>query len=195
MKIIKIAIVIALAWVAVASLAWAAQSATSEVPQTGTAVSAASAGVRILSPKSGSKLDHNFVQVRYELTNPGATAAGLPNFRLQIDSQDPVVTSTTDYTFSGLSPGNHTVRLQLVDANGTPVGGAQSEVTFAVAQPRSSNGHKVNPNAVLAQASDKEPDPEPEARSLPAAGGALPLLSVIGFGVLLGGIASAMKTR
>jgi hypothetical protein len=30
---------------------------------------------------------------------------------------------------------------------------------------------------------------------LPAASSALPLLSVIGFGVLLGGIASAMKTR
>lgn len=34
-----------------------------------------------------------------------------------------------------------------------------------------------------------------KAESLPAAGSALPLLSVIGFGVLLGGIASALKTR
>ena len=35
----------------------------------------------------------------------------------------------------------------------------------------------------------------PRGCGLLAAGGALPLLSVIGFGVLLGGIASAMKTR
>jgi hypothetical protein len=34
-----------------------------------------------------------------------------------------------------------------------------------------------------------------EKNSLPEAGGALPPLSVIGFGVLLGGIASALKTR
>lgn len=40
-----------------------------------------------------------------------------------------------------------------------------------------------------------ESSPSGKAESLPAAGSALPLLSVIGFGVLLGGIASALKTR
>jgi len=193
MKQIGIAIVIALALVAVASLAWAAQTAASGEPQTGNAVAASVPGVRILSPKSGSRLDHNFVQVRFELTNPGASAAGMPNFRLQLDAQDPVVTNSTDYTFNGLAPGSHTIRLQLVDANGTPLAGPAAEISFVVAQPRSSNSRKINPNAVLARASDQEPDFE--TRALPAAGGALPLLSVIGFGVLLGGIASAMKTR
>jgi len=193
MKKIAFAIVIVLALVAVASLVGAAQTASSDGPQSGNAVAANVPGVRILTPKSGSRLDHNFVQVRFELTNPAATAAGLPNFRLQLDGQDPVVTNSTDYTFNGLAPGSHTIRLQLVDANGTPLAGPASEVNFVVVQPRASKSRKINPNAVLAQASDK--DPEPEARALPAAGGALPLLSVIGFGVLLGGIASAMKTR
>jgi hypothetical protein len=32
-------------------------------------------------------------------------------------------------------------------------------------------------------------------KNLPDAGGALPLLSLIGFGVLVGGIVSALKTR
>ena len=44
----------------------------------------------------------------------------------------------------------------------------------------------------LEQPQDRVSDKDQE---LPSAAGALPLLSVIGFGVLLGGIASAMKTR
>jgi hypothetical protein len=54
------------------------------------------------------------------------------------------------------------------------------------------------PNPILMRAALEEPLrplSAEAAQALPSSAGALPLLSVIGFGVLLGGIASAMKTR
>jgi hypothetical protein len=80
-------------------------------------------------------------------------------------------------------------------------GVAQAATNLRVTAPE--NGHKFRANIVgvrfstqLEAAASSQPEPAPADRnSLPEAGGALPLLSVIGFGVLLGGIASALKTR
>jgi len=91
--------------------------------------------LRVISPKAGEKLSANFVTVRWELLNPSAAAAGTPNFVLRLDAQDPVRTSDTEFTFSGLSTGRHVLTLQLVDANGTPIGGAHAEVSFIVNNP------------------------------------------------------------
>ncbi|HET7183733.1 MAG TPA: hypothetical protein VFI82_03555 [Terriglobales bacterium] len=156
--------------------------------------------LRITSPKPGAHVQQTSVDVQFELTNGGASAAGVPTFRVKLDSRDPVTTNSTSYTFTGLTPGAHTVVVQLVDANGTPIAGASSEVPFVVVQPGPTPGAAIalrhhSPSMIQAafrveQPKDQSTDDEP-----PSAAGALPLLSVIGFGVLLGGIASAMKTR
>ena len=93
------------------------------------------ATLHVISPKSGEKLSANFVTVRWELLNPAAAAAGTPNFELRLDGQDPIRTSDTEFTFSGLAAGRHALIIQLVDANGTPIGGAHAQVSFTVANP------------------------------------------------------------
>ncbi|HWR36645.1 MAG TPA: hypothetical protein VN622_12315, partial [Clostridia bacterium] len=93
------------------------------------------------------------------------------------------------------------------DANETPIPGARSVVQFNILPPRSTSappaarpgGMAYNTDApIVRMASVAGPpidgDPQNED-GLPSSGGALPLLSVIGFGVLLGGVASAMRTR
>ncbi len=158
--------------------------------------------LRILSPRMGERLTQDFVDVEFELANSGVSAAGTPNFQVQLDQRDPVNTSSTSHTFTGLKPGPHTLTVQLVDANGTPVMGARGQTQFVVVQPGPTPGAAIllehrPPSTVLAALRVEEASARAavKERSLASAAGALPLLSVIGFGVLLGGIASAMKTR
>ncbi len=141
---------------------------------------------------------------KFELVNPRA-AAGSPNFRVQLDDGDPVLTTSTEHTFTGLSAGSHTVTVTLVDANETPIAGSRAEVGFVMLAPAPTTGTASVSGAqadVLRPAAPARPrlllasaDRGQQGEELPASGSALPLLSVIGFGVLLGGIASALKTR
>lgn len=131
--------------------------------------------LQITQPPAGAKLAQSFVSVQYQLTNPSIAAAGSPNFKVQIDNQDPITTTSTSQDFTGLAPGPHTVSVQLVDANGSPIAGAAASVKFTIVNPASQSGFS--------------------ARILPSGSSPLPLLSVIGFGVLLGGLVSAMRTR
>lgn len=221
MKQLRIAIVLAL--LAAVPVALAAQNtgtappnqnadATAANQNAGTALNqgAGQAGnpaaqgnvLRIISPRSGERLKESFVNVHFELTNDGASASGTPNFQLRLDDRDPLNTTSTTQTFTGLMPGAHTVTVQLVDANGTPIAGARSEVQFVVLQPAPTTG-TVAPSGrhapyMIATRVEEPQNPareNDEDQELPSAAGALPLLSVIGFGVLLGGIASAIKTR
>jgi len=153
--------------------------------------------ISIVKPAAGEALRQNFAVVSWSLTNPGATAAGAPNYQVRIDSQDPITTSQTEYTFTGLTPGAHKVTVQLVDANGTPIPSGRAEVQFNILR---QTVRKYGPQAIAAAlrldpASDIHVRNAAEPAAVPNAGGTLPLLSVIGFGVLLGGIASAMKSR
>src|SRR5690348_7591019 len=93
--------------------------------------------LRVLSPKPGQALAHNYVIVSYELTQP-ASAAGLPNFQVQLDSRDPITTTDRQMTFTGLTAGKHTGMIQVVDANGVAIPGARVEVAFTVARTTSS---------------------------------------------------------
>lgn len=143
--------------------------------------------VRILSPVANQNLGTTYVDLSYELVNPGVSG-GAPNYQVQLDAQDPVSTQDTQYTFTGLKPGQHTVVVQLVDANGTPITGGRSTVTFTVtadASQRPSGAAGANENAAAGTGG-----PELASTASP-----LPLLSVIGFGVLLGGVVSALRTR
>jgi hypothetical protein len=169
--------------------------------------------VRILTPVMDEKFIHTkSVKVRFELVNPSSTAV-TPKFLVQLDGDDPVSTTTMEQTFSGLTPGTHSISVQLIGADNTPASGSRADVQFVIAPkaatpPRPADTIRealtVAPEPAipgppqLAQIGvEQSPPNEIMAMSspLPSAGSALPLISVIGFGVLVGGIASAMKTR
>lgn len=158
---------------------------------------AAPPAIRILAPKSGDKLTQTAITVNFQLENPGLAASGFPNFSIQLDSRDPVVTAQTSQNFTGLTPGTHLVVVHLVDANNTPIPGSRAETQFTVAPPAVQPQPAPPPGA---QAKAELPQKDDAAISdrgepLPAASTALPLLSLIGFGALLGGVLSAMRTR
>lgn len=159
--------------------------------------------LRILTPVASQKLNNKAITVRFELVNQGAYA-GTPNFLVQLDGGDPVRTSTTEQTFTGLAAGNHSVTVSLVDANDTPIPGSRATVQFTVAPQNASPASQGaaqpkadNRDLKLGGYNFKKPDPTQDAADadLPKANSPLPLISVIGFGILVGGIVSAMKTR
>jgi hypothetical protein len=165
---------------------------------------AQSASIRILTPVSGQTLASNFVSLRFELVRPALTGEAI--FLVQLDGADPINTISTDYTFSELQPGLHSVRVTLVDANNSPVQGGSATVQFKVpslAQPAHTDGShgaaKPRTTRTIAGAPPAAPIP-PELRkdgdvNLPLAGSPLPLISLIGFGLLIGGAAQTMRWR
>jgi hypothetical protein len=175
-----------------------AQSATAIVNP-----NAQSASIRILTPVSGQTLTSNFVDVRFELVQPALS--GEPNFIVQLDAADPVNTTSTDCTFSDLQPGVHSIQVTLVDANNSPIQGGAATVQFKVpsvstpAHTDGSRGARPHSTRTIAGAPPAAPIP-PELRKdgdlyLPLAGSPLPLISLIGFGLLLGGAAQTMRSR
>ncbi len=193
---------------------------------------AQSSAIKILSPKAGEKVTSSALSVSYELLNDGITAAGSPTYRLQLDSRDPVETTGTDYSFSGLTPGKHVLTVEVVDANHTPIMGSQTQVQFTTANPGSEatpqppstqqQGPQQNQQGQQPQQPSTQPQQQaqPQQQSpraelvapslkkaslplpdsgkggeLPSAAGELPMLSMVGFGVLIGGVISAMRTR
>ena len=147
------------------------------------------AAIRIISPKNGEKLQQSLVTVQYAPLQPAA-ASSRPTFELRLDAQDPVHTTNTSYTFTGLTPGLHDLFIQIVDPNNTPVVGTRSQVRFITL---SQTTNTVQPSAGSTQ-SPSAPNPK-EMAMLPDARSSLPLLSVIGFGILVGGVISALRTR
>ncbi len=148
-------------------------------------VAAQNSLLRILSPVPSQQLSTSYVDVNYELVNPGVSG-GSPDFQVQLDGREPVSTKDTTYTFTGLTPGEHTVVVQVVDANGTPVTGGRSTVVFFVV---AGGSQQPGTRAPGMTANNSEPP------DLAPASSTLPLLSIIGFGVLVGGVASALRTR
>ena len=152
--------------------------------------------LRIVSPRAGEKLQQNFVTVQFAPLQASVS----PTFELRLDAEDPVHTSNSSYTFTGLNPGPHDLIIQVVDANNIPVNGTRSEVRFTVL-PTPANGGITQPPSGNQSATG-----QPRSQSsgsqiqkdmalLPDARSSLPLLSVIGFGILVGGVISALKTR
>lgn len=162
--------------------------------------------LRILTPVASQKLTNNMTTVRFELTNPTAVA-GTPNYLVQMDGSDPISTSQTQQVFTGLSAGAHTVTVELVDANGAPIQGGRAAVQFFIAPPAqpatktpggTANTAPSKRELKIAGFKFQRPDPatlNQDESNLPPASSPLPLISIIGFGVLVGGIVSAMKTR
>jgi LPXTG-motif cell wall-anchored protein len=148
--------------------------------------------VRIVSPKSGDKLVNNFVEVRYEMAAP-VSAASTPTFRLRLDGRDPITTTDLSHTFTNLSTGPHTVTVEVVDANGTPINGSVAQIQFSVVVGQSAPTKLPRPSSRIKNAGEYREVSYQQEERLPQTGSALPLLSVIGLGVLIGGLASALK--
>ena len=87
----------------------------------------------VLAPKPGQKVPGDTVTIQFQLQR-NATVQSVPTFQLRLDANDVIQTADTSYTFSGLQPGAHTVRIQCVDANGIPVPNAASQIQFTVVQ-------------------------------------------------------------
>ncbi|HET9696730.1 MAG TPA: hypothetical protein VFP40_07685 [Terriglobales bacterium] len=169
-------------------------STTPSTPGKGAAM-ASSAAIKILSPTIGEEVKDTSVTLRFQLVNAGMAPDPSPTYRVQLDSRDPVETSSTEQSFTGLQPGDHVIAVDLVDANHTPVGGSHTEVHFK-------SGDGTEKPKAAGQTSSLYPPlvrtaalPLPSEKELPSAGGELPLISMVGFGVLIGGIISALKTR
>src|SRR5207253_5115 len=100
----------------------------------------------------------------------------------------------------GLTPGLHDLMIQVVDANNTPVAGTLSEVRFAIL-PQATNGSGSQPSAGSQNTSGQQQAPQSQGTTpkdmplLPDARSSLPLLSIIGFGILVGVFISALRTR
>lgn len=147
---------------------------------------AAASPVHIISPVGGEELGRAYAVVQYRQSGKAASS---PTYELRLDGRDPVHTTETNYTFNGLKPGSHNLVVQVVDANGTPISGTESEVHFSVA------ATAAVANTAGLETSNFPPLPQPLANDLPNGNGSLPLLSIIGFGILVGGVISALRTR
>ena len=165
--------------------AWALVS--SQSGEGAAAQSVQPSSLRIVSPKPNEKLAQTFVAVQFQQISP-ASPAGTPTYELRLDGRDPVQTTDTSYTFNGLSPGSHDLLVQVVDANGTPVSGTRSEVKFVIVNP-------VATARTTGQALNLPVLPQTPLTDLPNGNSSLPLLSIIGFGILVGGVISALRTR
>jgi hypothetical protein len=153
--------------------------------------------VRILTPSAGEALATDYVNVKYELVQPALSDE--PNFLVQLDAADPVQTSETSHTFSDLQPGVHTIRVTLVDANKSPVQGGAATVQFKTIRDGSRGALDDSREALAALTPPSVPIP-PELLAngdlnIPLSGSPLPLLSLIGFGLLIGGAAQTMRAR
>ena len=156
--------------------------------QANTNVPSQQGALRVNSPKSNEVVRQDFVHVMYQLVNRGATPATSPNFTVQLDGNDPVTTSAYDYTFTGLTLGAHTVTVTLVDANGTPIANSSVSTKFTVVDgtraPRTPSSSLFGGGTVQLASSEISPLPTP-----------LPMLSLVGFAVLIGGICTAIRNH
>jgi len=172
---------------AVTILAIAAAAQISEVPAQGP--------IRIISPRPGEVVHQDSIVVRYQLLQQ-PTSASSASFQVQMDASDPVLTNELQQGFRGLQPGRHTVQVQAVDANGTPVAGSRAEVQFTVAPRRSS---LLVPEAYGAETWSPQPDTGSgtlaDPQHISAGSSALPILSAVAVGALVGGISAALRTR
>lgn len=146
--------------------------------------------LKITSPQANETIAQTFVAVQFQQLSPPSVVS-TPTYQLRLDTRDPLQTTDTSYTFNGLTPGAHDLIVQVVGAKGVPISGIRSEVKFNVVAPAAGGGVSGNPGA----ASNLPPLPSRFGSDLPAGNSSLPLLSIIGFGILVGGVISALRTR
>ena len=163
----------------------AAQQSNSNVPSQAGAL-------RVNTPKANEILAQTFVHVTYQLMNPGAAPSPSPNFTVQLDGNDPVTTAASDYTFTGLTPGPHTVTVTLVDANGVPIANSSVSTKFVV---KDGVRNQTAAHTALYPRRGRLRVAKSEAASVPLGSAPLPMLSLVGFAVLIGAIWTAIQNR
>lgn len=149
--------------------------------------------VHIIQP-SDQDIKATTVSIRYEVSSRKRTAARPDLFRVQLDSQPPIETSDTTYTFDGVRPGQHDVSVQLLDAKRRPIMASKAEMSFVTESPAPEpvDAARMMPPSLQKVAMFL---PQAAAPLDPDGSAEMPLLTVIGLGVLVGGMVSAMKTR
>lgn len=166
--------------------------------------------VRITSPQQGQRLQQNVVSVQYSY-QPRQNAINPPRqiFQVQLDNRDPVQTEQAETTFTGLTPGNHTVTVQLVDANGVALDGSRSQVQFSIMQqvpPARGNPAQPTRSGAPPQAHLRKPVRNglvavnnqlstSAADSSQIYSSAVPLVPILAIGALIGGLISARWTN
>jgi hypothetical protein len=166
--------------------------ASGATPQNNANVPSQAGVLRVNTPKANEVITQTFVHVTYQLVNRGVTPAPSPNFTVQLDGSDPITTTAYDYTFTGLTPGAHTITVTLVDANGVPIGNSSVSTKFVV-----KDGNR-NPSASPTAAHKRRGHlrfAKSEAAAMPIGSTPLPVLSLVGFAVLVGGIWTAIQSR
>jgi hypothetical protein len=153
--------------------------------------------VHIVSPASGENLEGTSVSIRYQVSPTKRPSTQPAMFRIQMDSQPPVETNETAYTFDSLTPGSHDVIVELLDSRNRPITSSLAKASFVCQSPETNSAELVV-EPMLPPTLQKVAMFLPQAAAPidPGDGsGEMPLLSVIGLGVLIGGMVSAMKTR
>src|SRR5207248_9353647 len=122
-----------------------------------------------------------------------------PSFQVRLDDSSPVATTSTEQTFTGVRRGAHRASVQAVDANNVPVRGTLAEVQFVILPeseqaPGAASG-TAGPGLVAPAKRGAGIKPAALEEEMPQSSTSLPLLAIIGFGVLAGGITSAMRAR
>ena len=163
------------------------------------AAAAAPSAIRITSPKDGQQLKTQVVDVRFEVVDQGVVADPTPTFQVRLDDGSPVATTSTEQTFTGVKPGAHRVAVQAVDANNVPLRGTLAEAQFVVLpeseQPSGAAAGAAGPGLAASPEGGAGGKPAALEQEMPESSTSLPLLAIIGFGVLAGGITSAMRAR
>ncbi len=154
--------------------------------------------IHIVSPAFGENLEGTSVSIRYEVSSTKRIPAHPTMFRIQMDSLPPVETIENAYTFDSLAPGQHDVTVELLDSRSRPVSSSLVKTSFVSAVPDTNSTAELVVEPMLPPTLQKVAMFLPQAAAPidPGDGsGEMPLLSVIGLGVLVGGMVSAMKTR
>ncbi len=152
--------------------------------------------VHIVSPDSDQALKATTVSITYEVSSHKRASARPDLFRVQLDSQPPVETSDTTYTFDNLMAGQHDLSVELLDAKHRPITASKAEMSFVTELPEPDPQVEVAPMMPPTLQKVAMFLPQAAAPIDPGDGSAeMPLLTVIGLGVLVGGMVSAMKTR
>jgi hypothetical protein len=153
--------------------------------------------IHIVSPTSGENLEGTSVSVRYQVSPTKRTPTHPTMFRIQMDSQPPVQTAETMHMFESLTPGSHDVTVELLDSRNRAITSSLAKASF-VCQAPETNSAELVVEPMLPPSLQKVAMFLPQAAAPidPGDGsGEMPLLSVIGLGVLIGGMVSAMRTR
>jgi hypothetical protein len=179
------------------AVSFAGAQGSGNIPSKATAKRTPAHVVHIVSPESGQNVEAASVSIRYEVSSTKRTLARPATFRIQMDSQPPVQTNDTTYTFDSLTSGPHDVTVELLDSKNRPITASLAKTSFVCDTPEANSGELVV-EPMLPPTLQKVAMFLPQAAAPidPGDGsGEMPLLSVIGLGVLVGGMVSAMKTR